>query len=387
MKSCGPERVVIQHIQPQVDGGKYPVKRTVGEIVEVTADIFVDGHDHINANLLWKKEGQEEWNRVVMTMINNDRWSACFTVREIGTYIFSIEAWVDHFETWQEDLKKKYNNGQDVEIEFKIGSSYLEDVIDHAKDRKEIFEWKKKLQEKHSIEKRVTLAEDPSLSLLMRECTRKINPTIYPKELRVVCSRNKALYSTWYEMFPRSFGNSGKHGTFRDCIRELPQIAKMGFDVLYFPPIHPIGHTNRKGKNNALVCEKGSPGCPWAIGSKEGGHDAVHPDLGTLEDFQMLVKEAGHLGISLAIDLAFQCSPDHPYVKKHPKWFKWRPDGTVQYAENPPKKYEDIIPFHFENEDWKALWEELKRVVLYWVDQGIKIFRVDNPHTKPCFFL
>lgn len=382
----GRKRIVIQHVKPQIDEGKFPAKRVVGESVDVTAEIFIDGHEHINANVLWKKEGDPNWNITPMSIAENDLWKGTFSTEVIGTYIFTVEAWVDHFETWQENLKKKVKEGVDVSVEFKIGVEYLTEVFPYLNENelKGLQEWKSRLLSKKPVEEKIAAMENSQLSQIMRGYTRQRNPCLYPKELKIISCKKKALFSSWYEMFPRSSGT--QHGTFKELVHKLPEIVEMGFDVLYLPPIHPIGRTNRKGKNNAIQCLSKDPGSPWAIGSSEGGHDAVNPELGTLDDFRQFVAEAERLGIDIALDLAFQCSPDHPYVKKHPKWFKWRPDGTIQYAENPPKKYEDIIPFNFETDLWESLWIELKRVVLFWVKQGIKIFRVDNPHTKPFVF-
>jgi len=382
------QRVVIQDVKPQINQGLFPAKRVVGELVEVSADLLIDGHDHINANLLWKKRGSSQWKRHPMLFMENDRWRAEFLVEEIGVYYFTIEAWVDHFETWQADLRKKILAGSETKEECAIGASLIDEALAYAKeaDKKKLLDWKKQLLDTQSTEMKATVACDPVLSTLMRSCSSQMNPFTYEKQLTVAVAREKALFSTWYEFFPRSCGQKGKHGTFKDCIDELDEIKEMGFDVVYLPPIHPIGLKNRKGKNNTLTADQESPGSPWAIGSKDGGHDAIHPCLGSREDFKLFVAAAKNRDLEVALDLAFQCAPDHPYVKEHPEWFKWRPDGTVQYAENPPKKYEDIIPFYFETDQWQSLWQELKRVVLLWVSEGIEIFRVDNPHTKPFSF-
>jgi len=304
--------VVIEYVQPEIDGGYFPIKRIIGERVKVTANIFADGHDQVRATLLFRKQGKEKWQFSPMNFVGNDQWSGEFTVEEIGIYEYTIEGWVDPL---------------------------------------------------------------------------KNHKTRYPKELKVIVDRKKALFSAWYELFPRSCSPEiNQHGTFLDCEKILPDIAHLGFDILYFPPIHPIGKTYRKGKNNTITTQKGDPGSPWAIGDETGGHMAIHPQLGSLNDLHRLIKKAKEYGIEIALDLAFQCSQDHPYIKTHPEWFRWRADGTIQYAENPPKKYEDIVPFDFETAHWQELWEEFKKITLYWIEQGIKIFRVDNPHTKPFLF-
>ena len=381
-KSNGQQRVIIENVQPEVDGGLYPAKRTVGERVDVTADIFCDGHDHLRAHLLFRKEGEEQWQTVEMQHEMNDVWSAAFTVTEKGYYNFTILAWIDHFDTWYDGFRKKSLANVDVSLELKEGAQYLRTLS--KKDKADLEETAKKLEAPY----------DDAVAFVMSDAFAEIvhtNPVIEHPAMpathwRVLVEHKKANFSTWYELFPRSASLDGKHGTFRDVIRLLPRIASMGFDVLYLPPIHPIGKVNRKGKNNNVNSEPGEPGSPWAIGSDEGGHKSIHPELGTLDDYKLLIQEAKKLNIDIALDIAFQCAPDHPYVKAHKNWFKIRPDGSIQYAENPPKKYQDIYPFNFESEDWEALWKELLSVITYWIDQGVKIFRVDNPHTKPIRF-
>jgi len=306
------KRVAIEQVTPEVEGGRFPIKRIVGDTVTVEADLFADGHDPVHGLLLVRHESQARWTEVPLEPLVNDRWSASFPVKELGTYLYTLEGWVG-------DNRKA--------------------------------------------------------------------STRYDKELRLLADREKARFSAWYEIFPRSCSpEPGRHGTFKDLEGWLPYISSMGFDVLYLPPIHPIARSQRKGKNNVLAAGPGDPGSPWAIGGAEGGHKAIHPQLGTLEDFRRLIGRAKESGLEVALDLALQCSPDHPYVKEHPQWFRHRPDGCIQYAENPPKKYEDIYPFDFETKQWKALWEELKSIFLFWADQGVRIFRVDNPHTKPFDF-
>lgn len=379
----GKKRVLIENIQPQVDDGLYPAKRTVGERVDVTAAIFGDGHDHIRGEVLYKKQGAGAWTRVALTPTYNDEWHAAFYVLEKGNYVFTVQAWIDHFETWYDGFKKKALAKVDVTVELTEGVLLLKQL---GKTNTLLLSVARKLEDKNQDTAiNYVLSED--FAQIVHENPLRENETRSEKEYVIQVEHSKANFSAWYEFFPRSSSfEAGKHGTFKDCIRLLPRIAAMGFDVLYFPPIHPIGKVNRKGKNNNVNSQPGEPGSPWAIGSDEGGHKSILPALGTLEDFKHLVSEAQKSGIDIAMDIAFQCAPDHPYVKDHPDWFKQRPDGSIQYAENPPKKYQDIYPFNFESDDWKNLWEELKSVFIYWIDQGVKIFRIDNPHTKPIPF-
>jgi starch synthase (maltosyl-transferring) len=334
-----PPRVAIEGVRPEVDGGRYPVKRVTGEQVLVEADVFADGHDVVFAELLSRFQGEKEWQVASMQFMGNDHWSASFRVEKLGRYEYTIRGWTDPLETWKRDLDKRKAAGQDITVDLQIGEE---------------------------------LGKHPERNI-----------SYYEKVLEVVVDPVKARFSSWYEMFPRSARGDGTHATFRDVAARLPYIAGMGFDVLYLPPIHPIGTTARKGKNNDVAAQPGDVGSPWAIGAKAGGHKAIHPELGSFDDFAFLVKESSKLGIQVALDIAFQCSPDHPYVKQHPEWFRWRPDGTVQYAENPPKKYQDIYPFEFETAAWPELFDELKSVFEFWIARGVKIFRVDNPHTKP----
>ena len=380
-------RLVIEHIKPEIDCGRFPIKRVVGEKVVVTADIFADGHDALSARLLYKKNREEKWREAPMRLVNNDRWRGEFIAEEIGVYHYLIEGWIDHFKTWQRDLKKRFDAALSLEGDFPIGARYVEEASKRAstEDKEKLIKFAESLRSEED-EEVLSIALSEELGELMAKYLRGLTVSS-EKELTIVVDRIKALFSTWYELFPRSCSSeAGKHGTLQDCERFLPEVARMGFDTLYLPPIHPIGKTNRKGKDNILKAHPEDVGSPWAIGSEEGGHKAVHPQLGTLEDFKRLINKAKDYGIEIAMDLAFQCSPDHPYMKEHPEWFRWRPDGTVQYAENPPKKYQDIIPFDFETEEWAALWEELKSIVLFWIEKGIRIFRADNPHTKPFAF-
>jgi len=383
-------RIVIEGVNPEIDSGRFPIKRIVGDELAVEADIFADGHDVLSAVLLYRKEGDRNWIEAPMEFLVNDRWRGSFVVSELGRYRYTLVAWVDRFKTWQKDTAKKVEAKQDVSVEFLEGAQLIEEASQCARrrDASNMQKWAESLRSSQvSPSAKAKLALGNKLTKAMNQYSDKRFAVTYPKELTVEVDREKARFSTWYEMFPRScMSKPGRHGTFKNCETRLPYIAEMGFDVLYFPPIHPIGYTSRKGKNNAPTAKPDDLGTPWAIGSQEGGHKAVHPQLGTLEDFRGFIDKAQEHGIEVALDLAFQCSPDHPYVKEHPEWFRWRPDGTVQYAENPPKKYQDIYPLEFETENWQELWEELKSIVLFWIEQGVRIFRVDNPHTKPFAF-
>ena len=382
----GRQRVTIQNVEPEIDGGTFPVKRVVGEKVVVSADVFADGHDQIEAALLYRRQTDPEWRTLPMLPLGNDRWEAAFNITERGPYRFTVEGRVDRFLTWQKDLRKKTAAGQDIAVDLLVGMELLEPLIGRAepRDRKRLENIRDSLKDADRVEQAVTLALSDELTSLNRTYADQSLATRYEKELPVEVDRKKAAFSTWYEFFPRSFAaEPGCHGTFREAEKQLPRIADMGFDVIYLPPIHPIGTTNRKGKNNSIKSAEGDPGSPWAIGSKAGGHKAVHPNLGTLEDFRHFLEAAEKLSLDLALDIAFQCSPDHPYVREHPEWFLWRPDGSIQFAENPPKKYEDIVPFNFETDAWQSLWNELKSIITFWAQQGVRIFRIDNPHTKP----
>jgi len=382
----GRQRVVIARLVPEIDCGRFAVKRIVGDEMTVEADIFTDGHDAIAAVLRYRGPGQEPWHEVPFTFVTNDRWRASFLLAELGVWEYTAVAWIDRFATWQRDLRKRLEAGQDVTVDLLIGAELIESYAGSAPE--EEARWLREVAaELRSGPGAAELAFLPDLTERMRQADPRLFAVSYPRVLRIVVDRERARFSTWYELFPRSCASEpGRHGTFRDCEAWLPHIAELGFDVLYLPPIHPIGRTHRKGKNNSLVAGPDDPGSPWAIGSEEGGHDAIHPQLGTLDDFRAFIARARDYGIEIAMDLAFQCSPDHPYVRQHPEWFRKRPDGTIQYAENPPKKYQDIYPFDFESPAWRELWLELLRVVRFWIEQGIRIFRVDNPHTKPFAF-
>ena len=380
----GKKRVIIENVQPVVDGGLHPAKRSVGERLDVTAAIFGDGHDHIRAAVYYKKEMDGPWVELPMNPTVNDQWMASFYVTEKGNYFFTIHAWVDHFDTWYDGFKKKANAKVDVKVELMEGAEMLKKL---GEKNPSLLSHTRRLENKSHYAEAIELILSEEFAKVVQENPLKEIYTSLDIEYPVVVESYKSNFSSWYEFFPRSSSlEANKHGTFQDCIKLLPRIASMGFDVLYFPPIHPIGKINRKGKNNNVRAAKGEPGSPWAIGSEEGGHKSILPSLGTLEDFKKLISEAKKAGIDIALDIAFQCAPDHPYVKEHPNWFKLRPDGSIQYAENPPKKYQDIYPFNFESDDWRGLWDELLSVFFYWIDQGVKIFRVDNPHTKPIPF-
>ncbi|HUP96241.1 MAG TPA: alpha-1,4-glucan--maltose-1-phosphate maltosyltransferase [Burkholderiales bacterium] len=384
----GRVRAVIDRVIPEIDGGRFPVKRVAGDTMIVEADVFTDGHDTLTCMLGYKFESDADWIEVPMKALGNDRWSGEFVVERVGRYRYTVTAWVDHFLSWRNEFKRRVDPA-DIASAALVGSKLIAETANRAArgDAQRLRQWGKQLVATEDTEelKRLVLDEDLA-GIAMRYPDRRY-AAVYERELAIVVDRLRARFSSWYEFFPRSMSaKSGRHGTFRDCEKHLAYVAELGFDVLYLPPIHPIGRAKRKGKNNALEAGAGEPGSPWAIGSEEGGHKAIHPELGTLDDFRRLVAKARELDIDIALDIAFQTAPDHPYVKAHPEWFTWRPDGTVQYAENPPKKYQDIYPFNFESEDWLALWDELKSVFDYWIAQGVTVFRVDNPHTKPFLF-
>jgi starch synthase (maltosyl-transferring) len=380
----GRSRVIIEGVSPEIDGGRFPIKRVVGDETVVEADILTDGHDALSCALLYRKESEAEWTETPMEPLGNDRWRASFEVQELGHYRYTVQGWVDHFKTWSRDLAKRVEAGQDVSVDLRIGAELVERGIPLATPIQA--KWLSTYAETLRLggAEGAQQALSPELARLMASCGERRFITTYDKELGIVVDRERARFGAWYELFPRSCSAvPGRHGTFKDVEGRLEYVAKMGFDVLYLPPIHPTGAQFRKGRNNSTVAAPDDPGSPWAIGSVLGGHKAIHPELGTLEDFRHLIAAAARHGLELALDIAFQCAPDHPYVTEHPEWFRRRPDGTIQYAENPPKKYQDIFPFDFETGQWRELWEELKSVVQFWVDQGVRIFRIDNPHTKP----
>lgn len=383
------QRVVIEDVSPEIDGGKFPIKRVPGERVLVKAVVYTDAHDDVTALLVYRRKTEKHWHETLMRKGLNDLWQAEFFIEEQEDYVYTVCGWVDEFTTWQKKLSKYWEAGEDVRLELKIGAELLKKAGKNGRgqESKWLLKWAKDFENEIDVFHSVYIAQSDVLSELMRTFSERKSFKTYGQDLMVHVDRPKSLFSAWYEIFPRSWSQKeGMHGTFKDCECLLPEIARMGFDVLYFPPIHPIGRTKRKGKNNSLLAGVDDPGSPWAVGSKEGGHKSIDSRLGTLEDLKHLMAKAKAYKIEIALDIAFQCSPDHPYVRKHPQWFKWRPDQTVQYAENPPKKYEDIFPINFDTDDYNSLIEELKSVFVYWIKQGIRIFRVDNPHTKPFAF-
>ncbi len=356
---CGRQRVTIESLSPLVDGGHFPIKRVIGECVSVRGRIFADGHDAIRAVVKHRAAGSECWLEVSMRPLGNDWWEGTFQVDALGRHEYTVAGWIDRFATWRRDFSKRIEAGQDVAIDLMIGGELVRAAHASASEEvKRLFEpWVKALADSPDFVERTKAAVSDDLARLMQEHPVRRFATEFAPAIPITVERQKAAFSTWYEMFPRSCAaEAGRHGTFKDCEARLPYIAEMGFDVLYLPPIHPIGKQYRKGRNNAIARSPDDAGSPWAIGSEEGGHKAIHPALGTMEDFRSLIGKAAEHGIDVALDIAFQCSPDHPYVKEHPEWFRSRPDGSIQYAENPPKKYQDIYPFDFESEDWESLW-------------------------------
>ena len=382
--------VVIENLQPLIDGGRYPIKRIIGEDLVVEADIFKDGHDVVAAVLKWRVLGKHAWRETPMNFVDNDQWRGVCTLYDEAMHEYTVEAWTDTFRSWQAEFAKKFEAGiSDLRSEALEGAALVEAAAKRARDRtdrKRLLELSRQISTGANSEIHA-IAQSGELEVLMATYPDRSAATHYDPPPHVVVDRPAALIGAWYEFFPRSAEGRGDRGsTFRDCLPRVDDAKAMGFDVIYFPPIHPIGHMNRKGRNNSITCEPGDPGVPWAIGSEAGGHKAVEPSLGTLEDFDWLQKEVRKRGMEIALDFAINCSPDHPYVKEHPDWFYKRPDGTIKYAENPPKKYEDIYPLNFHCENWRDLWAEMKSIVLFWAERGVRIFRVDNPHTKPVAF-
>jgi starch synthase (maltosyl-transferring) len=381
-------RIVVENIAPQINNGEVCIKRVVDEIVNVTADVLVDGHDVLQANLLFKHEKEKKWSEIRMSPTDNDQYIANFHTPKQGFYSYKIEGWVDYVLNWQHGLKRKIDDSQHVNSELLEGADLISSLTQKAskEDKTYLLHLISIFKNTDNYSEAIKEAISNKLTDIFKKYPQKFL-TETSKEFKVYVDRKKARFSTWYEFFPRSASEQeGKHGTFKDCHRLLPRVAKMGFDTLYFPPIHPIGEVNRKGKNNTTVAQDGDVGSAWGIGSKKGGHKDIHPELGSLEDFKNLIIKAKELGIEVAMDYALQAAPDHPWVKEHPDWFKWRPDGTVQYAENPPKKYQDILPIYWESKDFKNLWQECLDTLLYWINCGVNVFRVDNPHTKPYYF-
>jgi len=383
-------RAVIDKVLPAVDCGAFAVRRVIGDSIVVTAHVIADGHDHLAVFLRHRKCGARDWVTTRMRELGNDEFNATLKPEHIGLYEYDVVALVDAFASWRAGFARKADDGQDLSVELVIGAQLVAAAAARAQgeDAAKLQAWSGFLADAaRDFSQRVQLARGHELAAVMSAWPDWSLATEMPQPFLLSLERRVAAFGAWYEFFPRSCANDGvRHGTFRDAMQRLPEIARMGFDIIYLPPIHPIGRVFRKGRNNALVAGEHDVGSPWAIGSEEGGHKAIHPQLGTMDDFKAFIEEAARHGLEVALDIAFQCAPDHPYVKEHPQWFKWRPDGTVQYAENPPKKYQDILPFDFECEDWKALWTELKSVFEFWIAAGVKIFRVDNPHTKPMEF-
>jgi starch synthase (maltosyl-transferring) len=401
----GRRRVAVEAVSPEVEAGRFPAKRSLGEKVAIEADVFADGHDAVACVIRYRHQADSAWTEVPMLALGNDRWRGEIIVSQLGRYLYTVQGWVDRFQTWRLQLAKRIAAGQDVALELKVGAQLVEAAAKRAQGADA------DLLRKHAADllaaalgsaavpghaplpgplprggegagaAAVTIPLE--LLQLMGRYPDRSEAVTYPRELEMLVDPQRARFSAWYELFPRSAGEAGRHGTFRDVEKRLPYIAGMGFDVLYMPPIHPVGRTNRKGANNSVKALPDEPGSPWAIGSVEGGHKSIARELGTLDDFRHLLGSAKEKGLDVALDIAFQCAPDHPYVREHPDWFRHRPDGSIQYAENPPKKYEDIVPFDFECEAWRELWAELLSIVTYWIDKGVRIFRIDNPHTKP----
>ncbi|HMQ43895.1 alpha-1,4-glucan--maltose-1-phosphate maltosyltransferase [Mariniflexile maritimum] len=381
-------RVVIDYIAPSVNGGEFYIKRVVNELVNIKANVLADGHDVLGASVLFKHENEKKWRENRIHLVVNNEWEGAFQVEKQGFYSYKIEAWVDYALNWQHGIERKIADNQHVNSELLEGVAYLNDVHEKVSHNDKLYldHLKNIFVNEHNYNEAIQEATSQRLHHIFFNHPQKILANT-SKEFKVYVDRKKARFSTWYEFFPRSASqHQGVHGTFKDCENLLPRVAKMGFDTLYLPPIHPIGEVNRKGKNNTTTTVEGDVGSTWGVGSHHGGHKAIHPQLGSLDDFKSLIQKAKEQNIEIAMDYALQAAPDHPWVKEHPQWFKWRPDGTVQYAENPPKKYQDILPIYWETEDYKALWQECLDILLYWIDCGINVFRVDNPHTKPFYF-
>jgi starch synthase (maltosyl-transferring) len=386
MEENGRRRVLVESPYPSVDGGRYPAKRIVGEPIVASCDLVHDGHDAVGGALLYRGPSTREWTRIALVAKGNDRFEASFTPDVVGRWEIAFEGWIDAFTTWAHGIQKKKQAGQDVAVELLIGAKLVAEAATRSKSVVLEHIAKTIADAKLSQEDRLKAALASDVVTLMAQHADLRDATRTERPLPITVDPKLARFSSWYEFFPRSTGAKGKHGTFADAEKRLEYAASMGFDIVYLPPIHPIGTAFRKGPNNTLNAGPNDVGSPWAIGNTTGGHKAVHPELGTLDDFERFVKKAKSLGIEIALDIAFQASPDHPYVKEHPEWFRMRPDGTIQYAENPPKKYQDVYPFEFETDAWKPLWDELASVFFFWAEQGVTVFRVDNPHTKSLRF-
>ena len=388
---CARRRVVLEAPYPEIDGGRFPARRVLGDVLRAEVDAFADGHDHVAGVVRWRHDKERAWHEAPLRELGNDRWAGDVPLTRMGRYRVTFEAWVDHWDTWRSDLRKRVDAEQDVTVDLQIGANHVRAAIERlgegsdaaASETAVAFLTEQAELLEAGGEEGVASGLSDELDAHMRAAPDRSLSTVLGRDVFVEVERERAVYGAWYERFPRSTApNPGEHGTLRTLVDELPRIAALGFDVLYVPPIHPIGRAHRKGPNNSTVAGPEDPGSPWAIGAAEGGHTAVHPDLGTLDDFDALLAACTEHGLELAMDLAYQCAPDHPWVTEHPTWFKQRPDGTIQYAENPPKKYQDIYPIDFETPDWEELWQGLKSVIDFWVARGVRIFRVDNPHTK-----
>ncbi len=381
--------VTIEHVAPELDGGRYPIKREYGDSLEVTADVFKEGHDTLSVLLLYRKKGASQWTRLPMQPIGNDRWKTSFWLDDIGRFEYTVRAMADVYRTWAEEIQKKIKAAQDVASELLEGQRLIQEALTRAPKaaQRPLTDLLQRIQDAPQQGDAVAAAVSADALELVASHPDETWACDYDKILEVTVDRIEARFAAWYEFFPRSAGPSAERSaTFKDCEKRLPEIAAMGFNVVYFPPIHPIGVTARKGRNNSTTAQPGEPGSPYAIGSAQGGHKAVEPGLGTLEDFKRFVTACRSHGLEVALDFAINCSPDHPYVKEHPEWFYKRPDGTIKYAENPPKKYQDIYPVNFHGLDWKGVWQEMRSIIEFWIEQGVHIFRVDNPHTKPVAF-
>jgi starch synthase (maltosyl-transferring) len=375
--------IVIENVAPAVDGGRYAVKREIGARLEVSADIFKEGHDVLAAFVLYRHESETAWREAPMRFVDNDRWAGEIVLDRIGRWVFTVEAFNDAFQSWLADLVKRLDAKQDVTSDLQEGAALVAGAAERAAgaEARRLSEHATRLMRGNA-----SAARDPDLAALMARHVDRSTATRAALDHPVQVDRERARFAAWYEFFPRSGTTPNRSATLKEAQAQLERAAAMGFDVVYLPPIHPIGRAHRKGRNNALTSEPGDVGSPWAIGGPEGGHDAIHPDLGTLQDFDDFVARADQLGLDVALDFAIQCSPDHPYVRAHPEWFFHRPDGTIKYAENPPKKYQDVYPVNFYLDDPAPLWAEMKRLIEFWVSHGVKTFRVDNPHTKPVVF-
>ena len=385
----GRKRVVVDAIRPQAAGAaRYPIKRVLGDSVRVEADLLADGHDQLAGVVRYRRRGAPEWREMPLVALDNDSWSASFTPDALGPWEYTVSAWIDAWASFTWALGRKVEASTEIEVDLQSGARLALAAADRAEgqERAALERLADHLADRSDARARADAALDANVARLMRAYPDRSAATTYEPSLLVVIEPVLARFSSWYEMFPRSTGPEGAHGTLQSAESRLPYIARMGFDIVYLPPVHPIGRTFRKGKDNSLAASPGDPGSPWAIGSSEGGHKAVHHELGTIEDFRHFVEAARAHKLAVALDIAFQTSPDHPYVKEHPEWFVHRADGTIQYAENPPKKYQDIYPFDLAGPAWESLWQELRDVFLFWIDKGVRVFRVDNPHTKPLRF-